>query len=285
MKRFQRIIYKLLKAGISPQYDNPHFCTHLEWDQMPNGIDPASGFLNDKRAIRKRWQIENFVEIIKAFIGRERVIVDFGSGSGHLSLPMAYMFPNCHFILVEKNPYPIEIGKKRIEDSGLKNVEFYNGYIQDFHEKFDLGIAIHACGDATDFAQIKCLELGVPYIFCPCDIGYIQNSPLIYPRSSLFSSVITREEYNVLASVADSTCWDFESEQSKNGKLCMGYVSYDRNLSAREAGYETCLFTTNPREATPKNDIICGYPDSSRSIDIYERIKLIPHWIIKPDQL
>lgn len=285
MKRFQRIINRLLHFGISPEYDDPHFCTNIDWDQMPKGIDPASGFLNDKRAIRKRWQVENFIQISKEIMIKDGTIVDFGSGSGHLSLPMAYMFPSCQFILVEKNPYPLEICRKRIMDSDLKNVEIFNGYIQDFNEKFDLGVAIHACGEATDFAQIKCLELGVPYIFCPCDIGYIQNSSLNYPRSLAFSSIITRDEYNVLASVGDWTSWDFDSQQAKNGKLCMGYISFDRNLSAKESGYETHLFTTNPRNATPKNDIICGFQNGSRALKIFDRIRLLPNWAIRPDQL
>jgi hypothetical protein len=285
MKRFEKIIIKLLKSGISPEYSDPHFSLKLEWGQMPEGIDPASGFLNDKRAIRKRWQIDNFIEICQTFIKDRKIIVDFGSGSGHLSLPLAYVFPNCHFILVEKNPYPLEIGKKRIRDSGLKNVEIFNGYIQDFHERFDLGVAIHACGEATDLAQIKCLENSVPYILCPCDIGYIQNSLLTYPRSHIFSNIITREEYNVLAKVGDWTCWDFDSKPAKNGKLCMGYVSFDRNLSAKEADYDTYLFTTNPREATPKNDIICGFPKGSMGIKVFERILLCPSWVIKPNQI
>jgi SAM-dependent methyltransferase len=283
MKKFERIIRRLLESGISPEYSDPHFNLRLEWDQMPEGIDPASGFLNDSRAIRKRWQIENFIQIAQSLLKGDELVVDFGSGSGHLSLPLAYVFPNCHFILVERNPIPVGIGRKRIADSGFKNVEFFNGYIQDFHEKFDFGIAIHACGKATDLAQIRCLENNVPYILCPCDIGYIKNSELTYPRSSKLSKILTREEYNVLARTADWTCWEFESEQAKSGKLCMGYVSYDRNLSAEEAGYETHLFTTNPRESTPKNDIICGYPKGTKSIKVFERIRLYPSTFMKPD--
>jgi len=285
MKKFEKIIQRLLQAGISPEYSDPHFNLRLEWDQMPEGIDPASGFLSDSRAIRKRWQIENFVQIAQSLLRGDELVVDFCSGSGHLSLPMAYIFPNCHFIIVERNPIPLDIGKKRIKDSGIKNVEMFNGYIQDFHEKFELGVAIHACGKATDYAQIRCIENNVPYILCPCDIGYIQNSELIYPRSSLLSQVITRDEYNSLAKTADWTCWEFESNRSKAGKLCMGYVSYDRNLYAEESRYETYLFTTNPRESTPKNDIICGYPKGTKRIEIYEKIRIYPQWIIKPDQL
>ncbi|HGJ67117.1 TPA: hypothetical protein ENS27_17285, partial [bacterium] len=63
MKRFQKIIYRLMSKGICPEYSDPRFTFDIRWDQMPEGIDPASGFLNNKRAIRKRWQIENFAQI------------------------------------------------------------------------------------------------------------------------------------------------------------------------------------------------------------------------------
>jgi len=285
MKKFQKIIYKLLRAGICPEYSDPHFNLKIEWDKMPDGIDPSSGLLITERANRKRLQIENFYQLIKAFVKGGETIVDFGSGSGNLSLPMAYLFPDCHFIIVDKKDTPIKLGKIRIDDSGIKNIEVFRGYIQDFHEKFDLGIALHACGEATDFAQIRCIENNAPYILCPCDIGYIKASSLSYPRSLLFSEFLTREEYNILAKTADWTDWNFDSEQARAGKLCMGYISYDRNLFAEEFGYKTYLFTIYPREATPKNDIICGSPKGTNGIEIFERIKLHPYWVIKPDQL
>ncbi|MGB9595124.1 MAG: methyltransferase domain-containing protein [Candidatus Poribacteria bacterium] len=285
MKKFQKIIYKLLKAGICPEYSDPHFSFKLEWDIMPDGVSPSSGLLTRERADRKQLQIDNFFQLIKSFIKGGETIVDFGSGSGNLSLPIAYLYPNCHFILIDRNDIPIRLGKIRISDSGIKNIEIFRGYIQDFNEKFDLGIALHACGEATDLAQMRCLENNVPYILCPCDIGYICASSLSYPRSSLFSKVITREEYNILAKTADWTGWKFESEQARAGKLCMGYVSYDRNLFAEQFNYETYLFTIHPREATPKNDIICGYPKGTNNIEVFERIKLHPYWVVKPDQL
>ncbi len=285
MKKFQKIIYKLLKAGICPEYSDPHFNIKLEWKSMPDGIDPSSGLLTRERAIRKQLQIENFFQIIKTFAKSGTVIVDFGSGSGNLSLPMAYLFPDCYFILVDRNDIPIRLGKIRISDSGIKNIDVFRGYIKDFHEKFDLGIALHACGEATDLAQMQCLENNAPYILCPCDIGYIRDSSLSYPRSSIFSKILTRQEYNTLAKTADWTSWDFDDDQAKAGKLCMGYISHDRNLFAEEFYYKTYLFTMQPREATPKNDIICGFPRGTYDLKVFERIKLHPFWVVKPDQI
>jgi methyltransferase family protein len=258
-KTIQKILEKLSEEGLTPEYSDPNFHLKLDWEQMPEGVDPSSGFLKEKRLRGKRWQVENCIQLSELLLKGGEVIVDFCSGSGHLSIPMAYRFPDCHFILVERNPVPVEIGNKRVKDSGLTNIEFCNSYIQDFQRDFDMGIALHACGEATDLAHIKCLEKDAAYVMCPCDIGFLQNSKLDYPRSLAFSQILTREEYMRIASAGDWTCWDFDSDQGKRGKLCMGYISLDRNLAAEEAGYRTHLFTTNPREATPKNDIIFGY--------------------------
>ena len=258
-KTIHKILEKLSEEGLSPEYFDPHFSLKLDWEQMPEGVDPSFGFLKEKRLRGKRWQVENLIQLAESLLKGGEVVVDFCSGSGHLSIPMAYRFPDCHFVLVERNHVPVEIGKKRVEDSGLRNIEFCNSYIQDFHRDFSLGVALHACGEATDLAQMKCLEKGASYIMCPCDIGFLQNSELDYPRSLAFSQILTREEYMKIASAADWTCWDFDSDQGKRGKLCMGYISLDRNLAAEEVGYKTYLFTTHPREATPKNDIICGH--------------------------
>ena len=268
-KTIQKILEKLSEKDLYPEYSDPHFNLKVDWEQMPNGIDPAFGFLKEKRLKRKRWQLENLIQLAESLIKGGEVVVDFGSGSGHISIPMAYRFPDCHFILVEKNPVPLEIGRKRIEAAGLKNLELCNSYVQDFHREFDFGVALHACGEATDIAQIRCIENGAPYILCPCDIGFLQNGKLSYPRSSAFSQVVTEKEYKMLAGAADWTCWDFDSEQGKRGKLCMGYIDLDRNLAAEEAGYNTHLFTTHPREASPKNDILCGYPEGSGNVEIF----------------
>lgn len=272
-KKVQRILEKLSERGLYPEYSGLDFDLRLDWEHMPKGIDPIWGFLSEDRAKRKRRQVENFIQLALSLLEGGEVVVDFCSGSGHLSLPMAYMFPKCHFILVERNPIPLEIGKRRIKDSGLKNVELFNGYIQNFQSGFDLGVALHACGEATDLAQIRCLENNATYILCPCDIGYIQNRmvdnqeslpSLSYPRSKSLSGVLTADEYKTLASAADWTCWDFDSEQGRLGKLCMGYINLDRNLAAEEIGYKTYLFSMHPRESTPKNDIICGYPEGKK---------------------
>ena len=163
-KTIQKILEKLSEAGLSPEYSARRFDLTLDWERAPEGVDPSSGFLKGKRLEGKRWQVENFIQLAESLLKGGEVVVDFCSGSGHLSIPMAYRFPDCHFILVERNPVPVEIGNKRVKDSGLRNVEFCNSYIQDFQRDFDLGVALHACGEATDLAHEKCLQQDAAYL-------------------------------------------------------------------------------------------------------------------------
>ena len=38
----------------------------------------------------------------------------------------------------------------------------------------------------------------------------------------------------------------------------MGFVNTDRNLVAEEQGYRTALYTMDPSDASPKNEIMAG---------------------------
>ena len=93
----------------------------LDWGKLPSSLDPAyNGFELSKkrstgagarqpdlhRAQRKRWQVESFAHAVYAVLSGIRrrrddadsgkrapiVVVDFGSGSGNVSLPLAWHF-------------------------------------------------------------------------------------------------------------------------------------------------------------------------------------------------
>ena len=51
--------------------------------------------------------------------------------------------------------------------------------IEAFHQypasrAFDIGIAFHACGSASDFAQLQCMRARAAYVMCPCCIGKLK---------------------------------------------------------------------------------------------------------------
>jgi len=166
-------------------------------------------------------------------------------------------------------------------------------------EVFHLGIALHACGPLTDLVMDFCVQQRAAYVLCPCCIGKVQASPLEYPRSSRFRAIFPdRRQYESMASAADLSVRQFFSRSkvvetnkeiatgSSNGKseqeqeqeqeqqqeqeeqrqqhrrrrLCKSFVEMDRGSRAEEAGYSTRLLLLTPRECTPKNDLLCGYP-------------------------
>ena len=59
-------------------------------------------------------------------------IVDFGSGSGNLILPLAHMFPACDFVAVDMKTEAIELLRARAADAGLGNVSAEVGRIEDY---------------------------------------------------------------------------------------------------------------------------------------------------------
>lgn len=254
----RRILDRLETEGLVPQYQEMPAGAIIDWMSAPPGVDPSDGLLEGERAQRKRWQVENLLRLLSGRVPSGSVIVDFGASSGHLGLPVAACFPDCHVFLVDKKPRTMDIARRRIAQSGLRNVEFYPGYVEDVTFPFHIGIGLHVCGDGTDRAQSLCLDHGAMYVLAPCCIGFIQRSSLPYPRSRAFARVIGRDEYNAIASAADWTCRDWGSEQHQRGKVCMGVINMDRNRAAEECGYRGVLYTMTPPDASPKNEIIDG---------------------------
>eukprot|EP00951_Prasinocladus_malaysianus_P021720 scaffold180260_cov49-Prasinocladus_malaysianus.AAC.1 len=150
-----------LAAAYQPLVPAEHavLATDEYWDdiwnnQVPEACDPACGgrLCGDKqgrgrtvvqresivelkpRAIKKRWQVATFALALRSLLGRwdeeecsavpsGLTIVDFGSGSGNLILPLATLYPKCHFIGIDMKPRAVELLQQRVREAGLTNVE------------------------------------------------------------------------------------------------------------------------------------------------------------------
>ncbi len=256
-KRVAELFRRLEKAGLDPRPEPYTAVRDVDWESLPPTADSRT-LLQGRRLQQKRDQVANLLALTSD-IAAGTVAVDFGAGSGHLSLALACLNPQVTVWLVDLNEYGLGLARQRAEAAGLANVHFFAGRVTDFTERFDLGFALHACGSASDDAQELCLSNGATYVVCPCDLGQIQNSSRPFPRSARFGELLDRGEYDALASAADWTNSD-DLDRRTRGARAMAFINLDRNLAAEEAGYHTLLLVGYPLEATPKNQILYGSP-------------------------
>lgn len=141
------------------------------------------------RAVRKRCQIESFATVISQLIpagsagSKQLHIVDFGCGTGNLCLALAHLFPQCIFTAVDMNARSVLLLQQRASSCGLTNISGVTGRIEDFDEPFDIAVALHACGVATDYALHKAQVCRAAYIMCPCCIGKLKFGLKLKPNN------------------------------------------------------------------------------------------------------
>jgi len=260
-KNLPGILEKLSVSSFEPLFqDLKTEAISIEWKTLPSAVDPSEGELNPGRALRKRQQIENMVAGIRRLAKPGAVVVDFCAGGGHLGLVVAYLRPDCKVILVENKEESIQRAKKRVQLLKLSNVSLYLSNLDYFSASFDVGTCLHACGSATDLVIDMCLRSRASFVVCPCCYGSIRPSTTSsYPKSDKLQSIISEEDYNIVAHASDQTSSDHDRDYSKQGKHCMGVIDSDRMYHAEQHGYQTELFIMQPRTCSPKNNVIYGH--------------------------
>ncbi len=68
-------------------------------------------------------------------------VLDFGTGGGLPGLPLAIMFPDVHFHLIDRIGKKLKVAADIADKIGLKNVTFQHGDSGECHEKFDFVVS------------------------------------------------------------------------------------------------------------------------------------------------
>ena len=102
------------------------------------------------------------------------ILVDFCAGCGHSSLPLAYLYPeSLEVIILENKQRSLEVAHRRAVECNLKNVICLQSNLENYYSKFDIGIALHACGPATDMVLDKIRVSNASFVVVPCCYGRI----------------------------------------------------------------------------------------------------------------
>ena len=72
---------------------------------------------------------------------RNTSFLDFGTGGGFPGIPLAIMFPECSFHLIDRIGKKLKVAEAVANASGLTNVTFQHGDIGECHGKFDFVVS------------------------------------------------------------------------------------------------------------------------------------------------
>ncbi|XP_035393787.1 glutathione S-transferase C-terminal domain-containing protein [Cygnus atratus] len=253
---------KLMESGIEAKF-SPHPCPSwtIDWTNLPSAVSPGEGKMPSDRALRKQQQLNNLVAAVKKLAKPGDVIVDFCSGGGHVGIVLAYMLPSCQVVLIENKELSLIRAKDRSNELGLNNISFIQANLDYFNGTFNIGVALHACGVATDMVIEHCIKARAAFVISPCCYGFIQNTVKFkYPRSNQFKEILSYKEHMILCRFADQTAVQLPPERRLIGKQCMGLVDLDRAWAAEGSHYSVQVISMEPESCSPKNNMFVGIP-------------------------
>ncbi|XP_035180872.1 glutathione S-transferase C-terminal domain-containing protein isoform X2 [Oxyura jamaicensis] len=253
---------KLMESGIEAKF-SPHPCPNwtIDWTNLPSAVSPGEGKMSSDRALRKQQQLNNLVAAVTKLVKPGDVIVDFCSGGGHVGIVLAYMLPSCQVVLIENKELSLIRAKDRSDELGLNNISFIQANLDYFKGTFNIGVALHACGVATDMVIEHCIKARAAFVISPCCYGFIQNTVKFkYPRSNQFKEILSYKEHMILCRFADQTAVQLPPERRLIGKQCMGLVDLDRAWAAEGSNYSVQVISMEPESCSPKNNMFVGIP-------------------------
>ncbi len=105
-------------------------------------------------------------------------ILDVGTGGGFPGIPLAILFPTCHFVLIDSIGKKIKVVQAVSEELGLKNVTAIHGRVEDVKEEFDFVISRAVTTFPAFVGLVKKIILRKPQNALPNGIIYLKGGDI-----------------------------------------------------------------------------------------------------------
>ncbi|MDE6295224.1 MAG: 16S rRNA (guanine(527)-N(7))-methyltransferase RsmG [Muribaculaceae bacterium] len=107
-----------------------------EWNEKINVISRKDIINLETQHILHSLAIARFIQFTPG-----TKVLDIGTGGGFPGIPLAVMFPDVHFHLIDRIGKKLRVASDIAEKIGLTNVSFQHGDVGECHEKFDFVVS------------------------------------------------------------------------------------------------------------------------------------------------
>lgn len=131
---------------------------YFEWNSKINVVSRKDIEEIDIRHILHSLSIVNFIEFQPG-----STVLDLGTGGGFPGIPLAIIYPEVEFHLVDSIAKKIRVVKEVASSLGLKNVKAYQKRVEEVPEKFDFVVsrAVARCSKVYGWTKDKFKKEGV----------------------------------------------------------------------------------------------------------------------------
>jgi hypothetical protein len=207
--------------------------------------------LPPKRKVRKQAQIWSLLLHACRLLPQGGKAVEFCCGGGYVGLALAVLRPDCSVLLTDMNSISLAFAKERVEALQLTNVTILRCELSDWelvHSRvptfatglpsFQLGLALHACGTATDAVGRICKRAGASFVLSPCCYGFIQHAAqLLRTSDETVGDCVSPSNGGETSSITDEIGHAPDSLATPSAKSESQHM-YPLSERFREAGWE-----------------------------------------------
>lgn len=114
---------------------------YTDWNAKINVISRKDIENLYEHHVQHSLAISKFVEETLGGLKADSTIVDVGCGGGFPGIPLAIMYPDCHFLLVDRIGKKVKVAQEIAKSIGLTNVDFRHAGIEEVKDTFDYSVS------------------------------------------------------------------------------------------------------------------------------------------------